>query len=174
MSNKWVIWRDSRYVHIHADSWSSSFRVHDGDSGDIIDQGGRTPAVQRPSPVGVFLFYPHLTHHLTWARRQDVHLSKNITFAVWYSETMRTLFTKLLCHLCKQTWDDMECFGFFLPYSGLCRSLDSLPMFSIFLLKHLTTLNPFSRLAKLSNVKVEFTSYRKLLRSINHPGETLC
>lgn len=67
---------DSRYIHIHADPRCPPLTVHDSHCGDDIDQGGCQPAVQRPSPVRVLLFYPHFTHHLTGASRQNIHLKK--------------------------------------------------------------------------------------------------
>lgn len=65
-----------RNVHIHTDSWRSPLTVHDSQCGDNIDQGGCQAAVECPSPVGVLLFYPHLTHHFAWAGGQDVHLRR--------------------------------------------------------------------------------------------------
>lgn len=82
---------DSRYVHVHTDSRCSPLRVHDRHGGDDIDQGGCQPAVQRPSTVSVLLFYPHLTHHLTGAGRQNVHLRKtrpvNVRYTVAFKRT---------------------------------------------------------------------------------------
>lgn len=68
---------DSRYVHVHTDSRCSPVTVHDGHGGDDIHQRGCQSAVQRPSPVSVLLFHPHLTHHLPRTGRQNVHLRKH-------------------------------------------------------------------------------------------------
>lgn len=59
-----------------------------------------------------------------------------------------------------------------LPCSGPCRSLDYLPLLSLFVLTSLKTAKPYLTLMNVANVKLLFTSYRKLLRSINRPGET--
>lgn len=65
---------NSRYIHIHADPWSSSLTVHNGHGGDDVHQGSCQPAVQRPTAVCVLLFHPHLAHHLPGACRHKIHL----------------------------------------------------------------------------------------------------
>lgn len=65
---------DSRYVHVHTDSRSSSLTVHDGHGGDHVHERGCHSSVKSSSSVRVLLLHLHLTHHLTGSRRQNLDL----------------------------------------------------------------------------------------------------
>lgn len=62
----------------------------------------------------------------------------------------------------------------YLPFAGLCRNLYCRPLLSLFVLSYLKTTTPYFTTRKVTNVKLMFTSCRKLFRSTNCPAETKC
>lgn len=115
----WVM--DVRDVHIHADPWRPPLTGHDGQGGDDVDQGGGQPPVEGPPSVGVLRLHTHLTHHFTWAGRQDIHLRKHIVI----SSTSAAQQIKKTKQKNNRSLDVFKSTS--LPYSNFCRSLSYLP-----------------------------------------------